>query len=76
MSFVTALLTAAETEQHVQLPIPTWLYGVIALVAFTVLAIVLWSFKDVSNRHALQGDAYAAAHGGTSAHGAAGHGGH
>ncbi len=69
MSFATALLAAAETPQHVALPIPTWLYGVIALVVFVVLGLVVWSFKDVSNRHARRGDAYAAAHGAASGHG-------
>lgn len=65
MSFVTALLAEA---QHVALPIPTWAYGVIALVLFLVLALVLWSFKDVSNRHALKADRYAASHGGAPSH--------
>lgn len=66
MSFALALLAEAE---HVSLPIPTWAYGVIALVAFLVLAFVLWSFRDVSNRHALQGDAYKAAHTDVPGHG-------
>jgi hypothetical protein len=69
MSFVTALLAAAETEEHVALPLPTWAYGVIAIVTFLILALVMWSFKDVSNRHALKANAYAAAHGGASSHG-------
>lgn len=70
MSLATVLLTASEAG-HTELAMPTWAYGVIALVAFLVLGLVIWSFKDVSNRHALQGDAYAASHGG--AHGHSGH---
>lgn len=67
MSLATVVLTAAEAG-HTELPIPTWLYGVIALVLFLVLALVIWSFKDVSNRHALRADAYAASHGGAPGH--------
>ncbi len=68
MPIVTAVL--AEVE-HVQLPMPTWAYGVVALVIFFALAVVLWSFRDVANRHHAKAAAYAAAHGG-----APGHGGH
>ena len=67
MSLATVLQATAETE-HVALALPTWAYGVIALVLFTVLAIVAWSFKEVSNRHALKADAYAAPHGGAPGH--------
>ncbi|MCU1443887.1 MAG: hypothetical protein JWQ59_2037 [Cryobacterium sp.] len=66
MSFVTALLAQ---PQHVELPIPIWGYGVISLVVFLALAFVIASFKNVSNRHAVKGDAYAAAHGGAPSHG-------
>ena len=48
MSFVTTLL--AETE-HVSLPMPTWAYGLIALVIFIALGVTLWTYRDVSNRH-------------------------
>jgi hypothetical protein len=68
MSVVTALM--AETE-HIALPMPTWAYGAIALVVFFVLSVVIWSFRDVSNRHSAKADAYAAAHGG--GHGHTGH---
>jgi protein-S-isoprenylcysteine O-methyltransferase Ste14 len=67
---MSLLLTAVEHDL-VELPMPTWAYGVVALVIFFVLAIVIWSFRDVSNRHAAKANAYAAAHGG-----APGHGGH
>jgi hypothetical protein len=42
---------------------PTWAYGLIALVIFIVLAAVAWSFRDVSNRHIAKAEAYAKAHG-------------
>lgn len=68
MSFLTAVLAEAEL---VQLPMPTWAYGVVPLVIFVALAVVVWSFRDVANRHQAKADAYAASRGG-----APGHGGH
>jgi hypothetical protein len=68
MSLVTTVLAEAG---HVQLPMPTWAYGLIALVIFIALGAVLWTYRDVANRHQAKADAYAAAHGG-----AHGHGGH
>jgi protein-S-isoprenylcysteine O-methyltransferase Ste14 len=65
MSFVTTLL--AETE-HVSLPMPTWAYGLIALVIFIALGVTLWTYRDVSNRHSEKAAAYAKAHGNTSGH--------
>jgi protein-S-isoprenylcysteine O-methyltransferase Ste14 len=66
MFFLTAVL--AEVE-HIQLPVPTWVYGLVALVIFAALGFVLWSYRDVANRHNAKADAYAAAHGGTASHG-------
>jgi hypothetical protein len=66
-----SVLTAIVEHDLVELPMPTWAYGVIALVIFFALGVVIWSFRDVSNRHAAKADAYAAAHGG-----ATGPGGH
>ena len=66
MLFVTAVL--AEVE-HTQLPVPTWVVGLVALVIFAALGFVLWSYRDVANRHSAKADAYAAAHGGTPSHG-------
>jgi protein-S-isoprenylcysteine O-methyltransferase Ste14 len=63
MSFLTAV-----EHDLVELPMPTWAYGVLALVVFFSLAVVIWSFRDVSNRHAVKADAYAAAHGGATSH--------
>lgn len=68
MSFVTAVLAEAE---HVALPLPIWAYPLIAVLLFVALGAVLWSYRDVANRHNAKADAYAAAHGG-----APGHGGH
>ena len=66
MSFLTAVPAEAEL---VQLPMPTWAYGVVALVIFVALAVVVWSFRDVANRHQGKADAYAASRGGEPGHG-------
>lgn len=66
MFFMTAVL--AEVE-HTPLPIPTWAFGLIALIVFAALAVVVWSFRDVANRHSARAKAYAAAHGGAPSHG-------
>jgi protein-S-isoprenylcysteine O-methyltransferase Ste14 len=68
MLFVTAVL--AEVG-HTELPVPTWVYGLVALIIFAALGFVLWTYRDVANRHSAKADAYAAAHGR-----ATGHGGH
>ena len=61
MSFLTVVL--AETG-HVTLPMPTILYGLIGLVVFIALGLVVWSYRDVANRHQAKAKAYADAHGG------------
>lgn len=66
MSFVTTVLAEAG---HVELPMPTVAYGAIALVIFIALGVVLWTYRDVANRHQAKAEAYAAAHGGAHGHG-------
>lgn len=48
MSLITA---AAEAVHHVELPMPSIMYGVIAVAGFLILGIVTWSFRDVAMRH-------------------------
>lgn len=60
MSFVSAVLTEVE---HVALPLPLFAYPMVAAVLFLALGVVLWSFRDVANRHSGKAAAYAAAHG-------------
>jgi hypothetical protein len=62
MTFLTTVL--AEAETHVELPMPTWAFGAIAIVIFISLAFVAWSFKDVANRHSHRSAPDAAAHAG------------
>lgn len=44
-----ALILAAAGD--VELPIPTWAYGVIAGGVFTALLLVTFSYRNVANRH-------------------------
>lgn len=73
MSLITAALTGpvlTETVHARDLPMDSWVYGLIALVVFAVLAFVLASYRDVANRHREKAEAYAARHSGDA------HGGH
>jgi heme/copper-type cytochrome/quinol oxidase subunit 2 len=62
MSHLTTVLAAAET--HVELPMPAWVFGAIALVVFIVLLAVTWSYRDVANRHSHRSAPDAASHAG------------
>jgi len=46
-----ALLTEGPIIHHNDLPIPALMYGVIAMVTFIALAFVVFSYRDVANRH-------------------------
>ena len=37
--------------QHSELPIPALAYGIIAMTVFIVLAFIVFSYRDVANRH-------------------------
>ncbi len=71
MPFLSAVVTEVE---HIALPLPIAMYPLIAAVFFLVLGIVVWSFREVANRHSAKAKAYAAAHGGYG--GGSGAGGH
>ena len=50
--FTFALAAAAQgAEEHRDLPMPAWVFGVTALGVFFVLFAVTWSFRSVGNRH-------------------------
>ena len=49
MSFATILI--AEATHHTELPMPAFMYGVIALILFIFLGVAAFSYRDVSNRH-------------------------
>ncbi len=60
MSAIT--LKLAESG-HVDLPFPAPVFGLIALALFFVLAIVVWSYRDVADRHSQKTDGKSADHG-------------
>lgn len=47
-----ALLAEGPFIQHNELPIPAVMYSVIALAGFMLLAFIVFSYRDVANRHA------------------------
>jgi hypothetical protein len=46
-----SILASEAAVHHVELPIPAFFYGVIAMAAFLALAGVTWSYRNVANRH-------------------------
>jgi hypothetical protein len=73
MSLTTAVLSGTVLTATVharELPVESWVYGLVALIVFAVLAFVVASYRDVANRHRSRAEAYAARHGGGE------HGGH
>lgn len=51
MSLPLTYLAAAAEAGHHELPMPSFMFGVVALVVFAVLGAVVWSYRDVANRH-------------------------
>lgn len=46
-------LAVAATEEHLApLIMPNWAFPLVAFITFLTLAFVVWSFRDVANRHA------------------------
>jgi hypothetical protein len=65
MSLTTAVLTGTvltETVHARELPVESWVYGLVALIIFAALAFVVASYRDVANRHRSKAEAYAARH--------------
>jgi protein-S-isoprenylcysteine O-methyltransferase Ste14 len=47
-----AITAAAQgAEEHRELPMPTWAYGVLALAVFFGLFALTWAFRSVGHRH-------------------------
>ena len=51
MSMTVARLVAEEAA-HTELPMPPWMFGVIALALFAVLLGVTWSFRGTAQKYA------------------------
>jgi uncharacterized membrane protein len=52
----------AAVDEHVQLPFPPIVFGLIAAVAFVVLGVITWSYRDVANRHPAKSAKFAQTH--------------
>ncbi len=50
MSLLSEIVQAA-VEAKAPLFFPSWVFPLIAASVFTALGLVVWSFRDVSNRH-------------------------
>ncbi|RWZ61611.1 hypothetical protein ELQ92_09415 [Labedella populi] len=67
MSMVARVV--AETEaHHTELPMPAFMFGVVAAVIFAILGFVMFSYRDVANRHRTMSQA-SARPGGSDPHG-------
>jgi hypothetical protein len=53
---------AAEETEHGNVMLETIVFPIIAISAFTFLALVTLSYRNVANRHSAKADAYAKAH--------------
>lgn len=60
------LLVAAEEMTH-ELPMPAWMFGAIALVAFALLLGLTWAFRGTATKWAQAGDGAGNAHGSSAA---------
>ena len=81
MSFTAAATTLATAgTEGVELPGPTWAFGVTAFAFFMVLLGVLWSFRNTAARHdrpaTLNTGRRGDAHGSQGSRGATDHGAH
>lgn len=62
MTTATILALAAEEAGHGNVAAETFVFGLVAMVIFTVLALVTLSYRNVANRHIDKAEAYARAH--------------
>ena len=74
MTLVTTILAAAEEGHHGNVALETVIFFVIALAIFSALALVVFSYRDVANRHAGKAEAFAQSHSRAIDHGTADHG--
>jgi heme/copper-type cytochrome/quinol oxidase subunit 2 len=51
MSLIHAAVVVAAEAEHNPLPMPPIMFGLITFAVFLLLALVVWSYRDVANRH-------------------------
>lgn len=52
---LSTIVVAAE-EELAPLVLPNWAFPLIAVIFFVLLAIVVYSYRDVANRHSNKSD--------------------
>lgn len=48
---VLSTIALAAAEDKIPLFFPSWVFPLIAVAVFVLLGFVVWSFRDVANRH-------------------------
>jgi len=48
---VLSAIVLASEEELAPLIMPNWAFPLIAIIVFIALAVVIYSFRDVANRH-------------------------
>lgn len=56
-------MAAAGAEHHGDIQAQTFIFGVIAAIIFGVMGLVVFSYRNVANRHSAKAEAWAARHG-------------
>jgi p-aminobenzoyl-glutamate transporter AbgT len=47
---ISQIVTAVE-EAGLELPFPSFVFGIIAMATFILLGVITYSYRDVANRH-------------------------
>ncbi len=55
MTMTVARFVSEEAAAHSELPMPPWVFGALALLAFAFLLGVTWSFRGTAQKHASPG---------------------
>jgi len=63
MNFATQIAMAAAEAEHGNVAAETFIFGLIAAGIFTLLGLVVLSYRNVANRHAAKAEVWAARHG-------------
>jgi hypothetical protein len=60
---MTVAHLVAEEAAHRELPMPPWVFGALALLAFAFLLGVTWSFRGTAQKHASPAAQHETGHG-------------
>lgn len=57
-----SILASEAAVHHTELPMPSILFGVVAMGVFIALGGVTWSYRNVANRHSHKTSSHKAQH--------------